>query len=64
MKKIPKSIKLWWIRNFQVITLAKAAELELTFYRNVFGDEINALNCRSLWKDYEGRSYRVDELKK
>ncbi len=57
-------IKLWWYRNFEVITLAKAKELGLHFYRNVFGDEIVALNCRSLWKDNKGRCYRIDELRK
>jgi hypothetical protein len=57
-----KGIKLWYIRNFKVLTNAQAKQLGLTHMRNVYGDEINHINCRSLWADSKGRYYRVEEL--
>lgn len=57
-----KELKLLYYRLFKVITYQKAIELDLEFYRNVFGDEINHINCRSLWVDNKGRFYRVYEL--
>ena len=53
---------LWWIRTFKVISNQRAKELGLKWYRNVYGDEINHINCRSLWIDKKGRSYRVSHL--
>lgn len=53
---------LWWIRTFKVISNQKAKELGLRHWRNVYGDEINHLNCRSIWLDYKGRKYRVSHL--
>lgn len=53
---------LFWIRNFKVISNKKAKEINLKWYRNVFGDEINHLNCRSIWIDRKGRRYRVKYL--
>ena len=58
----PNRIYLWWIRTFKVISNEMAKELGLKWYRNVFGDEINLLNCRSLWIDKRGHRYRVSEL--
>ena len=55
-------IKLWWIRNFKIIEIERAKELGLTFAGNVYGDEINYLNCRSIWSDSKGRRYRVRQL--
>lgn len=52
----------WYIRTFCVIDTDQAKEKELTFVRNIYGDEINHLNCRSIWKDSKGRTYRVSEL--
>ncbi len=46
-----------------VPTIAMVIEMKLTFVRNVFGDEINALDCRSLWKDKHGYIYRCTQLK-
>jgi len=57
-----KSIKDWHERWFKVITIERAKKLNLTFKRNIYGDEINKLNCRSIWYDNKGRSYRVDSL--
>lgn len=57
-----KNIRLWWLRNFEVITTKKAKSLGLKFFENIYGDEINDLNCRSLWCDEKNRFYRVKEL--
>ena len=53
---------LWWIRTFKVISNQRAKELGLRHWRNVYGDEINHLNCRSLWFDDKSRQYRVSHL--
>ena len=57
-----KEIKLFYYRTFKILTQKIAIELDLEFFRNVFGDEINHINCRSLWADNKGRLYRVYEL--
>lgn len=53
---------LWWIRTFKVISNKKAKELGLRHWRNVYGDEINHINCRSIWFDDKSRQYRVSHL--
>lgn len=63
LNNIKKNITLWRYRVFRVISQGEAEELGLEWYRNVFGDQINILNCRSLWVDKKGRRYRVSELK-
>lgn len=55
-------IKMWWARNFKVISIKQAKKWELFFVRNIFGDPINHYNCRSIWKDSKGRLYRVKQL--
>lgn len=55
-------LKLLWIRIFKILSKEQAEQLGLTFYRNVYGDEINQIDCRSLWTDHKGRMYRVKEL--
>lgn len=55
---------LWWVRTFQIISNEKAKELGLNHWRNIYGDEINKLNCRSLWLDNKHRVYRVSHLEK
>jgi len=58
-------IKLWWIRNFQkILSKNEAEKLGLKYFRGVYGDEINFINCRSLWIDNKKRFYKVKELKK
>lgn len=57
-----EQIKMWYARWFKVITNQQAKEWKLTFVRNVYGDEINHINCRSIWKDLKGRCYRVKSL--
>jgi hypothetical protein len=53
---------LWWIRTFKVISNQRAKELGLRHWRNVYGDEINHINCRSIWFDNKSRQYRVSHL--
>jgi len=57
-----KHIKMWVIRTFRVIHINEAEKLSLGFYRNVYGDEINHLGCRSIWCDDDAKQYRVHEL--
>jgi len=44
-------------------TCEEAVKKGYSFYRNVFGDEINHKNCRSFWTDEYGFLHRVAELK-
>ena len=57
-----KELKLWYTRTFLVININYAKKLGLKHVRNVYGDEINHINCRSIWKDDKRRTYRVYEL--
>lgn len=59
-----KSLKLWYYRNFKVISNDLAEELELTHLFNVYGSQINQWNCRSVWVDEKNRKYRVENLVK
>ena len=53
---------LWWIRTFKVISNQRAKELGLRHWRNVYGDEINHTDCRSIWVDDKSRQYYVSHL--
>ncbi len=53
---------MWYARWFKVITNEQAKELGLVHVRNIYGDEINKINCRSIWEDAKGRKYRVELL--
>lgn len=55
-------LKMWYARNFKVISAQQALRWKLEFDRGVYGDEINLLNCRSIWRDAKNRTYRVQEL--
>lgn len=57
-----KKIKMWYARWFKVIEREQAIEWGLTYQRGVYGDEINHINCRSIWTDKLGRLYRVRSL--
>lgn len=57
-----KKLKLWYYRNFKVISNEKAKELGLVFWENVYGDSINHYGCRSIWFDYRHKTYRVEGL--
>ena len=59
-------VKLLWksiFRPFYMFSNKEAEELGLKWQRNVFGDEINHLNCRSIWMDKKGNHYCVENLK-
>lgn len=58
-----KAIKNWYTRWFKVIDKETVKELELIHVENIYGDAINHLNCRSIWKDKRGRIYRANFLK-
>jgi hypothetical protein len=60
--KIMNKLKLWWFRCFSVIDITLARKLNLEFKENIYGDEINHLNCRSIWADKKGRTFRVRQL--
>ena len=62
-KKNFADLREWDKRMFQVISRYEAESKGLTHIRDIHGDEINYLNCRSLWKDSRGRIYRVKHLK-
>lgn len=53
------AIKKWYYRNFKVISNKQAKQWGLKFVRNIYGDEINHINCRSIWVDKKGRNYRI-----
>ena len=57
-----RKLKMWFARWFLVITKDQAIEWGLTHSYNIYGDEINHLNCRSIWLDSKRRVYRVHEL--
>ena len=57
-----KFVYLYWISIFKVVSNTKAKELGLKLFRNVYGDEINHLNCRSIWLDKNGKQYRAYSL--
>ena len=47
---------------FIKIDIEEAKERGFSFVRNVWGDEINYLNCRSIWVDKNNRAWRVNKL--
>lgn len=55
-------MKLWY-RLFKVLDEKQALKLNLKFSHNVYGDLINLLNCRSIYKDDKNRYYRIAQLK-
>ena len=57
-----KKIK-YWLRSFlKIKTVGDAKKMELKHFTNIHGDEINRINCRSIWEDEFGYQYRCDEL--
>jgi hypothetical protein len=52
----------WYLRTFCVISNKRIKGLNLKHVRNIHGDEINMINCRSIWVDNKGRTYRVKLL--
>ena len=53
-----------WIKSFSLIsTVEECGRRKLIFVTNVYGDSINRMNCRSLWSDQYGITYRCSELR-
>lgn len=52
----------WFRRTFVKIDITEAKERGFSFVGNVHGDEINQLNCRSIWRDKKGKAWRVKQL--
>ena len=57
-----KKLKFWIKKNFGVLTKQECLDLGLEFGFNIYGDGINKLNCRSIWLDYWGKTFRCSEL--
>jgi hypothetical protein len=55
-------IKIWCKRNFGRFTVNECELLGLRWFKNVYGDNINIFNCRSIWLDEQSRIYKCDEL--
>lgn len=55
-------IKNKYRQIFVCIGIKEARHRGFTFVRNVFGDEINHIECRSIWQDKKLRIWRVKEL--
>ena len=60
--EMKRKLKMWFARWFLVITKDQAIEWGLVHSYNIYGDEINAFNCRSIWLDSKRRVYRIEEL--
>lgn len=57
-----KNFKRWYKRIFGTYNKTECNELNLTFCFNIYGDAINRIGCRSIWKDSKGRYYRGEQL--
>lgn len=56
-------IKKQFIQQFSIaISQEQANKWGLEFDINIYGDQINYWNCRSLWRDKKRNIYRVREL--
>ena len=49
---------------FVNIDIEEAQSQGFRFHRNIYGDEINQINCRSIWIDEKNRYWCVNQLKK
>lgn len=49
---------------FVKIDIEEARERCFSFFVNVWGDEINKFDCRSIWRDSKNRLWRVKQLNK
>ena len=58
MNVFQKTYKRW----FGILTLQECFDLSLSHIENIYGDEINKLNCRSIWVDSKGKKYRCESL--
>jgi hypothetical protein len=59
-----EEIKMWYFRTFgKKVTMKEIMKWNLEFVENVHGDEVNRLDCRSIWVDPKGRSYRCNLMR-
>jgi hypothetical protein len=47
---------------FITIDIEEAQKRGFEFARNIYGDEINHINCRSIWVDKKARAWRIEQL--
>ena len=47
---------------FVNIDIEEAKKRGFKFARNIYGDEINHLDCRSIWVDNKARAWCVEQL--
>jgi hypothetical protein len=55
-------VRLWFTKEFGVLTIEECEKLDLSHCHNVYGLSIEELNCRSIWRNKKGKSYRCDSL--
>lgn len=56
------NIRLWFKKEFGILTIEECKKLDLTHCHNIYGDRINHLNCRSIWRNEKGKSFRCHSL--
>jgi len=57
-RSLSHKIKMF-LNRFRVLDKQEAEKLNLVFLKNIHGDQINHLNCRSIWLDANMNEYRV-----
>lgn len=57
-----KKIKFWFKKEFGVLSIEECKYLNLEFCHNIYGDAINHFNCRSIWRNSKGKSFRCKSL--
>lgn len=62
MKHLIKKFKFWYKKEFGILSIEECQKFGLEFCHNIYGDNINHLNCRSIWRDKTGKSYRCESL--
>jgi len=65
MNNYIKTIKFSFVSMFKIHKNCNSCKkMNLKFFKNIYGDEINRLNCRSLWSDDFGNLHRCSTLYK
>lgn len=55
-------IIFWFKKEFSVLTIEECKSLNLEWCHNIYGDYINHINCRSIWRDKNNKSFRCCSL--
>ena len=55
-------IKFWFKKEFGILTIEECKKLNLTHCHNIYGDSINKLDCRSIWRNEKGKSFRCESI--